>query len=136
MEQAPLKSVSTNNARDSRGWAFGLEGNQFLPVVIAGVVSLGLGTVCMLTRTLGILSSFGFILTPPALVYAYFALFRRGKPAHSDIDLLVGLLMSDAWGRGESQPVHPYLQNLDAEEHEGEALVALSHQGPQPIPFP
>jgi hypothetical protein len=124
MEPTPLKSVPTNNARDSKGWAFGLEGNQFLPVVIVGVASLGLGTVCMLTRTLGIFASFAFIVTPPALVYAYFALFRRGKPAHSDVDYLVGLLMPDAWGRGEKQPLYPYLQPGQGDEPSKEAPAA------------
>ena len=124
MEPTPLKSVPTNNARDSKGWAFGLEGAQFLPVVIVGVASLGLGTVCMLTRALGIVSSFAFIVTPPALVYAYFALFRRGKPAHSDVDYLIGLLMPDAWGRGEKQPLHPYLPSGQGEAPQREAAVA------------
>jgi hypothetical protein len=129
MDQTPLKQVRTNNARDSKGWAFGLEGDQFLPVVIVGMTSLGLGTILMLTRVLGVLQSFVFIIVPPALVYLYFALFRKNKPAHTDIDFLIGLLMSEEWGRGDKQPVHPYLQDIQGETDEVEAVIAISQQG-------
>lgn len=108
MEEKPQRVVQTNNANDSKGWAFGLEGDQFLPVVVVGVGALGLGTVGMLVRAMGILQSFAFIVVPPALVYAYFAVLRRGKPAHSDIDMWIGLLLPEAWGRSEKQPPHPY----------------------------
>jgi hypothetical protein len=118
----------TNNARDSKGWAFGLEGDQFLPVVFVGMLALGLGTILMLTRVLGVLQSFIFILIPPALVYGYFVLFRKNKPAHSDIDYIIGLTMSDEWGRGLSQPLHPYFQNIKGETEEIEALIAISQQ--------
>jgi hypothetical protein len=129
MDQTPLKQVKTNNARDSKGWAFGLEGDQFLPVVIVGMASLGLGTILMLTRVLGVLQSFVFIIVPPALVYLYFALFRKNKPAHTDIDFLIGLLMSEEWGRGDKQPIHPYLQDIQGETDEVEAVIAISQQG-------
>ena len=83
MDQTALRSIRTNNARDSQGWAFGLEGNQFLPVVIVCMCSLCIGTILMLLRILGMMQSFLFIFVPPALVYGYFVMFRRGKPAHT-----------------------------------------------------
>jgi hypothetical protein len=121
VEEKPQRLVSTNNANDSKGWAFGLEGDQFLPVVLVGVGALGLGTVLMFLRVLGILPSFGFILVPPTLVYAYFAVLRRGKPAHSDIDLWIGLLLGDAWGRAEKQPLHPYAAGAEGEDQQRNA---------------
>jgi hypothetical protein len=128
VDQTTLRQERTNNARDSKGWAFGLEGDQFLPVVIVGMASLGLGTILMMTRVLGVLQSFLFILVPPAAVYLYFALFRKGKPAHTDIDFLIGLFMTEEWGRGEKQPVHPYLQDVKGENDEIDALIAIRRQ--------
>jgi len=128
VDQTPLRSVRTNNARDSKGWAFGLEGDQFLPVVIVCMVSLGLGTILMLLRMLGVMQSFLFIILPPALVYLYFMLFRKNKPAHTDIDYIIGLTMSDEWGRAAKQPVHPYLQHIKGEKDEIEVLIAISQQ--------
>jgi hypothetical protein len=126
VDQTPLRSVRTNNARDSKGWAFGLEGDQFLPVVIVCMCSLGLGTILMLVRALGVMQSFLFIIVPPALVYLYFMLFRKNKPVHTDIDYIIGLTMSDEWGREREQPVHPYLRNI---RDEMDALNAISQQG-------
>jgi hypothetical protein len=128
VEQTPQRNVRTNNGRDSKGWAFGLPGDQFLPVVIIGMASLGLGTIFMLTRSLGVLQSFVFILVPPSLVYMYFVLFRKNKPEHTDIDYIIGLTMSEEWGRAEKQPLHPYLQNVNGEKEEIEVLIALSQQ--------
>ena len=56
----------------------------------------------MLLRTLGVMQSFLFIIVPPALVYLYFMAFRKNKPAHTDIDYIIGLTMSDEWGRAEN----------------------------------
>jgi hypothetical protein len=37
--------------------------------------------------------------------------------------------MTEEWGRGEKQPVHPYLQNVKGEKEEIEAVIAMSQQG-------
>jgi len=92
------------------------------------MVSLGLGTILMLLRMLGVMQSFLFIILPPALVYLYFMLFRKNKPAHTDIDYIIGLTMSDEWGRAAKQPVHPYLQHIKGEKDEIEVLIAISQQ--------
>lgn len=81
-----LRHTDTNSADDSRGRAFGLEGNLYLPVVIAAVVSLGLGAV------LGIVLHVGWVLAgslaslPFVGTIFWVVALKHGKPAGYDRD--------------------------------------------------
>ena len=76
-----LRITDTNSANDSKGRAFGLEGNDFLYVLIAFVVALGLYLV--LTALLRVGLGVAFVFTGPivAVPLAWVVLLRHNKPA-------------------------------------------------------
>jgi hypothetical protein len=76
-----LHITDTNSANDSKGRAFGLEGNDFLYVLIAFVVALGLYLV--LTAVLRVGLGTAFIFTGPivGVPLAWVVLLRHNKPA-------------------------------------------------------
>ena len=81
-----LRHTDTNAADDSRGRAFGLEGDLYLPVVIAAVTSLALGAVlAVLLRTGWIVA--GLIASLPLGGTLFWALgLKHGKPPGYDRD--------------------------------------------------
>ena len=95
-----LRFTDTNAADDSAGRAFGLDGNLYLPVVIAGVGGIGLFAV------LGLLFHFPLALAgltaalPAGLTLAWALFLKRGKPAGYDRDKL-----EDWLGGGDFGPV-------------------------------
>lgn len=106
--QPELWTSRTNSADDSRGLAFGLEGDLFIPVVIGAAAGAMLfSTLIMMTRydmlTIGVWS-----FLPCAVSIAYVMLFRHGKPKHYDMDLFEeSVTGGDGWQRLEYQPKHP-----------------------------
>jgi hypothetical protein len=76
-----LRSTDTNSSNDSKGRAFGLEGNDFLYVLIAFVVALGLYLV--LTALLRVGLGMAFVFTGPlvAVPLVWVVLLRHNKPA-------------------------------------------------------
>ena len=76
-----LRITDTNSANDSKGRAFGLEGNDFLYVLIAFVVALGLYLV--LTAALRVGLGVAFVFTSPivGVPLAWVVLLRHNKPA-------------------------------------------------------
>lgn len=86
-----LRFTDTNAGDDSKGRAFGLEGNLYLPVVLgivsaialfAGIVWVGAGP--------GIAAAVAAL--PVALVGGWIVLFKQGKPAGYDRDKVDDLL--------------------------------------------
>ena len=57
-----LRITDSNSANDSRGRAFGLEGNDFIYVLVALVVALGLYLLLTVLLRFGKLGSLAFVL--------------------------------------------------------------------------
>jgi hypothetical protein len=81
-----LRYTDTNSADDSRGRAFGLEGDLYLPVVIAVVVSLGLLALLGLGFKTGWLIATSVSVWPAALTLVWATLLRHGRPPGYDRD--------------------------------------------------
>lgn len=81
-----LRHTDTNAADDSRGRAFGLDGNLYLPVVIAVVGSLGLGAVLGVLLRVGWMIA-GTVASLPLAATVFWAVgLKHGKPAGYDRD--------------------------------------------------
>jgi len=75
-----LRITDTNSANDSKGRAFGLEGNDFIYVLVAFVAALGLYLLLTALLRFGKLDSLAFVL-PVFLVPLCWVLFlRHNKP--------------------------------------------------------
>lgn len=94
-----LRHTDTNAADDSRGRVFGLDGNLYLPVVIAAVTSLGLFAVVGQLLGLGWTIAGVVAGTPLALVLAWAVFLRNGRPPAYDRDLIEQLLGGGDFGR-------------------------------------
>ncbi len=81
-----LRFTDTNAADDAAGRAFGLEGNLYLPVVIAAVG--GLGMLAGLGLGLGVSWGIAGVVAglPVAGVVAWILVLRRGQPRGHDRD--------------------------------------------------
>ncbi len=75
-----LRITDTNSANDSRGRAFGLEGNDFVYVLIGLVVALGL--YLLLAVLFGVGKLVALVLALPFLIgpSAWVVLLRHNKP--------------------------------------------------------
>jgi len=76
-----LRITGTNSANDSKGRAFGLEGNDFLYVLIAFVFALGLYLVLTALLRVGLGVAFVFTCPIVAVPLAWVVLLRHNKPA-------------------------------------------------------
>lgn len=97
-----LRYTDTNAADDSAGRAFGLEGNLYLPVVLAIVAAIGLFALLAFGFHAGYLVA-GLLSTPPlAAVLAWAFWLKHGRPAGYDRDRL-----EDLFGGGDfTRPVY------------------------------
>ncbi len=87
-----LRYTDTNAADDSAGRAFGLEGDLYLPLVIALVVAIGLtGLLGLGLRTSWVFAGTAGAL-PLAAVAAWVFLLRHGKPSGYDRDRIDELM--------------------------------------------
>lgn len=88
-----LRYTDTNSSDDSGGRAFGLEGDLYLPLVIAFMGAMGLaGLLGFLVRTGWVFAGVAGA-TPLLTVAAWIVLLKHGKPAGYDrdrIDQFVG----------------------------------------------
>ena len=83
-----LRQTDTNAADDSAGRAFGLDGNLYLPVVLA--LLGGLGVFCLFTMVLHAnpLASGLLVALPLGAVLGWALLLKHGRPAGHDRDWL------------------------------------------------
>ena len=87
-----LRYTDTNAADDSAGRAFGLEGDLYLPLVIALAGAIGLtGLLGLGLRTSWIFAGVAGTL-PLAAVAAWVLLLKHGKPPGYDRDRLDELM--------------------------------------------
>ena len=82
-----LRFTDTNSADDSQGGAFGLDGNQYLVIIIAAIAGIGIVLLLFngLQMSLGVSAVAGAMPFVISMVYIFG--FKRGKPAGYDIDL-------------------------------------------------
>ncbi len=94
---AELRITDTNSANDSRGRAFGLEGNDFIYVLVAFVAAMGLYVVC--TAVLRIRVVPAVVLSLPVLVVpaAWVLLLRHNKPAGYAEDWFDHVVNREGW---------------------------------------
>lgn len=83
-----LRHTETNAADDSSGRAFGLDGNLYLPVLLALVAALGLFSILVLV--LGVPHTVAALVTgaPFAVVVAWAIFLKQGRPAGYDRDIV------------------------------------------------
>jgi len=107
--QEHLLSVSGNVGKESRGVAFGLQGNLAFPVIGGVFVGFLLFQVLIDEAQL----PFGLILLvsalPAFLVFAFVMFFFQGKPPHYLGDLIADALSESVVERSSRQPEHPEL---------------------------
>lgn len=95
-----LRFTDTNAADDSAGRVFGLDGNLYLPVVIAGLASAGIFALL----TLGLHTNIALAATaaaiPLGLTLGWILVFKHGRPAGYDCDKIAHVL-----GGGDATPI-------------------------------
>lgn len=111
---AELRITDTNSANDNRGRAFGLEGNDFIYVLVAFVAALGLYAVC--TLVLRVHAVGALVLAVPVFAgpTAWVLLLRHNKPAGYAEDWVDNIVNREGWS------LAPGLQprRADRERHE------------------
>ncbi|MBS0661684.1 MAG: hypothetical protein JSR48_00340 [Verrucomicrobia bacterium] len=98
-----LRFTETNGADDAAGRAFGLEGNLYLPVAVAGLggiagfalLGLGLGLRLWLAGAIG--------LVPVTGVTAWILVLRKGRPRGHDRDQVEAWLGQRHFGPGPGE---------------------------------
>jgi hypothetical protein len=106
-----LRITDTNSANDSKGRAFGLEGNNFLYVLIAFVAALG--GYLVLNVVLGVGMRAALALTLPVLLIptGWVLLLRHNKPEGYASDLFDMLTNREGWSCApRSQSSHDHLR--------------------------
>src|SRR5258708_9432046 len=103
---AELRITDTNSANDTRGRAFGFEGNDFIFVVVGFVVALAL---CLgLTVFLHARLPVAILVALPALLLpaAWVLVFRNNKPVGYTEDWFDDRVSGRGWAfQPESQPI-------------------------------
>lgn len=115
MAESRLIVVDTNSADDSKGVAFKLEGNLYLPVIFSALVSVGLLTMLIWGQVFSIPEAFLIASLPFATTLFIVLTFFNGKNPHYASDLFESLTTDKSFvRRSRSQPIHPKvaLENL------------------------
>ncbi|MGH7956637.1 MAG: hypothetical protein ACREH8_06465 [Opitutaceae bacterium] len=102
-----LRITDTNSVNDSRGRAFGLEGNDFVYVLIAFVVSLGMYLVFAFLLRVGMVVALLFSLPVLLIVVTWVLCLRHNKPNGYAEDVFDDWVNGDGWSlasRGHSRP--------------------------------
>lgn len=94
---AELRVTDTNSANDNRGRAFGLEGNDFIYVLVAFVAALGLYAVCTTILRVPALGAVMLSLPIFAGPAAWVLLLRHNKPAGYAEDWFEHLVNREGW---------------------------------------
>jgi hypothetical protein len=103
-----LRITDTNSVNDSKGRALGLEGNDFLYVVGAFVVSLALYLGFTFVIRTGMATALLFSLPPFLAVTAWVLFLRRNRPEGYAEDFFDDLVNGEGWSLVmRNQPVPP-----------------------------
>lgn len=92
-----LRITDTNSVNDSRGRAFGLDGNDFIYVLIAFVVALALYLVFAFVLRVGMAVALVFALPVLATTIAWVLLLRHNKPDGYAEDLFDDVVNGEGW---------------------------------------
>lgn len=92
-----VRITDTNSVNDSKGRAFGLEGNDFVYVLVAFVVALALYLVFAFVLRVGMAVALLFSLPVLLAVTAWVLLFRHNKPDGYAEDLFDDLVNGEGW---------------------------------------
>lgn len=106
-----LRFTDTNAADDSAGRVFGLEGNLYLPVVVAGMASAGIFAAMALWLHTKLAVAAIVAAAPLGLTLCWILVFKHGRPAGFDRDKIAHLL-----GGGDATPVIG--DGRDARQHD------------------
>jgi hypothetical protein len=110
----PLLRVLSNSAFDSRGIAFGLQGNLYFPVVISGLFSIGIFTLLLLKTGYPVPKALGIAAIPFAATLIFILLLLNGKKPHYASDLFLSFTSDGSFGRPFGQPKHPVIRSAEA----------------------
>ncbi len=102
-----LRITDTNSANDSRGRAFGLEGNDFIYVLVAFVVSLGLYLLLAFVLRTGMVVALALSLPLFLAVLAWVVLLRHNKPEGYAEDVADDLVNGEGWSLMSSGQPRP-----------------------------
>jgi len=103
-----LRITDTNSVNDSRGRAFGLEGNDFIYVLIAFVVALGLYFIFAFVLRVGMAVSLVFSLPVLLATVGWIVVLRHNKPDGYAEDLFDDIVNGEGWSFGvQTQPIQP-----------------------------
>ena len=103
-----LIAIDTNSADDSSGIAFGLQGNLYLPVALAAMVSIGTITILTYSSSFSIPMAFAIGLMPFMFTLLLVLTFFNHKPPHFAGDWLGSLGGPGNFRRvPQGQPIHP-----------------------------
>ena len=102
-----LRITDTNSVNDSKGRAFGLEGNDFIYVLIAFVVSLGIYMVFAFVLRVGMAAALLFSLPALLAVSIWVLVFRHNKPAGYAEDVCDDWTNGEGWSLATFQPRSP-----------------------------
>lgn len=103
-----LRITDSNSANDSRGRAFGLEGNDFIYVLISFVVTLALYLVFAFVFRVGMVAALALSLPVFWGVSGWVLLFRHNRPDGYAEDWFDDLVNREGWSlANSSQPMPP-----------------------------
>ncbi len=103
-----LRITDTNSANDSKGRAFGLEGNDFLYVLIAFVVALGLYLLLSAFFHAGQLAALGLALPFLLGPLSWVLFLRHNKPEGYAADWFEQKFNGEGWSlSAQTQPSSP-----------------------------
>ena len=94
---AELRVTDTNSANDNRGSGFGLEGNDFIYVLVAFVAALAVYAVCTTVLRIPALGAVVLALPIFAAPTAWVLLLRHNKPAGYAEDWFEHLVNREGW---------------------------------------
>ena len=107
-----LRITDTNSANDSKGRAFGLEGNDFVYVLVAFVLALGL--YLLLSALFGLSQLAALTLSVPILAgpLSWVLFLRHNKPEGYAGDWFEQKFNGEGWSfAGQAQPSIPRKQS-------------------------
>ena len=109
---AELRVTDTNSANDSKGRAFGLEGNDFIYVLVAFVVAMALYLICTAILRIHALGALVLSLPVVAVPTAWVLLLRHNKPAGYAEDWFDYVVNREGWSFAPArQPARNASQN-------------------------
>jgi len=103
-----LRITDTNSANDSKGRAFGLEGNDFIYILVAFVGALALYLLLTVLLGIGKLAGLAFVLPFLLGPLGWVLLLRHNRPDGFAEDWLEQKFNGEGWSLvPRNQPMHP-----------------------------